>query len=316
MNSNAMALLQTAPFRSALATELLALGRIDDAVEAGLPLVGTEWEWCLLYVRSWQTLICHSLAEAREVLSGALRLHSGKMVEPGELKFCFDEVGRPVLHSGHLPFSSLVTFVPEVKAPQTRALAVGRPLEFEDLNTLAVLLEPLVPFSVGTRDMIAACIKPSSDGPCHGFDYVLYHFQTGPRLESLREEVIELYSREIPTRESALCAAFLSLLCQDYKEALEICNGQIFRSEELSNLAAVALLFSGRKWLGQEKLLDNTRKFICSPLAWEILALVAWSDNQQEIALRYALEAQNLCMEAGRGRSPLFLELMANISPS
>ena len=314
MNSKALALIQSAPYRSALAARLLELGRIDEAVEAGLPLAGTEWEWFLVYIRSWQVLFCRSLADAREVLNAAFRLQSGKSIEPCELRFSFNEDGRPVLHSDLLPFSSLSAYHPEVTAPQTRALAVGRALDFRDLITLAFFLEPLVPVSVGTREMIAECIGPASDEFCLDFDYILYHFQTQPRLESLKEEVMQLHERGLPTRESAFCAAFLSLLCQDYEATLEICDSQTFSSEELCNLNAVALLFSGRKWLGQEKLLDNTRIFPSSPTAWEILALMAWSDQQQEVALRYALEAQLLSKEAGMGESPLFRELMVNMA--
>ena len=203
---------------------------------------------------------------------------------------------------------------PEVPAPQTRALVVGRNLEFEDLDTLAVFLKPLLPFSIGTREMLAECIRPTSKGVCHGFDYVLYHFQSQPRLKSLKEEVRRLYEREIPTGDSAFCAAFLSLLDRDFEAALEVCGSQTFPSEELSNLAAVALFLSGRRWLGQQKLLENTRSFLLSPTSWEILALMAWSDQQQEVALRYALEAQLLSKEAGMGESPLLRELMANMT--
>ncbi len=276
--------------RAELTLCLLRLGRLDEAVEGALPLVGTEYQAWFLHARAWQEWARGREDEAREILRAAHRV-VGKDPD-GPVDFLLVG-GRPLLAQEFSRNAVPGPLAPRL-IPETKTLSPEAIRSPQDAARIFALLRPMLPLCATGYQASERTLSRREEDPWQTL--VLRSLLDLPTLRGLAERLC-LLSVDYPFRVSvAAGAAFYLILQERYSEALKICRTLLLRRPATSVVRALSLVCLYR--LGRRgEVVSEGERLLTDPrgdrdgLGLLFLGIFASEEGAFEVALRFFRES-------------------------
>lgn len=320
-------LVVTDQLRAQLTLRLIESGDYEQALQAALPLVGTDFQCCFLFARAWQLRAAGELEMAQQVLAESLAQLQPELALESKTCHFFESDGAvayledfslPTLPDSNLlearlSYSELSRIAELVLSTEE---TLERPFSQLTIKKIYRQLRPLIPVCVSPYEVAkAAFLREAWPGNPY-WNFLCERFETRGAIESTADELLLLHGIHGPSFSLSGLAGFFLAIADRYEECLAVSDALLERHPKslvAGNLRALALHRTRRPWLAQEQWRVTLKTRPYESLSNVVLGLLALENGATDSSFRFLHEAVLCEDDEGFGLATGCLEMLYDL---